>query len=104
MLDYCGFFSLQDAKQAREQLRLSRIRSEIVLREPPDASWDAPPEEEYWIRVDAARIQEAHQILGVEETPRAPADDQGFACSECGYFVNAEESFCPECGARFDED
>ena len=41
MADYCGFFSMQEAAHAREQLRRERIFTEIVLREPPDPNWDA---------------------------------------------------------------
>ena len=65
MADYCGFFSMQEAAQARELLRRERILTEIVLREPPDPDWDAPPQDEFWLRVDASRAQEVQKLMGM---------------------------------------
>ena len=33
MADYCGFFSMDDARRARDTLKAAEIRSEIVIRE-----------------------------------------------------------------------
>ena len=104
MADYCGFFSMQEASHAREQLRREQIFTEIVLREPPDPDWDAPPKDEFWLRVDASRAREVQQLLAATEGA-APQQQAGtFACSECGHDVAEEENSCPACGARFDED
>lgn len=74
LVDYCGFLSLDEAREARDRLRESRIRSEIVLREAPEATWDDAIEEEAWLRVDAASLVQVRKILpepeaeGPEET------------------------------------
>lgn len=101
MADYCGFFSLDDARTARTKLRELQIRTEVVIREQPGADLLAPVEEEYWIRVDASRIREVSMVLD-NPTAAAPADDT-FACSDCGKDVAGEESSCPHCGARFED-
>jgi rubrerythrin len=104
MADYCGFFTMREAAHAREQLRRERILTEIVLREPPDPDWDAPPRDEFWLRVDASRAQEVQKLM--QSIEGAPQQEQGgtFACSECGHEVADEANTCPSCGARFDED
>jgi hypothetical protein len=103
MVDYCGFFSMREAAHAREQLRRQRIRTEIVLREPPDVDWDAPPQDEYWLRVDASRATDVQKLMEQAEGGVPAASSGTFACSECGGDVAEAESFCPACGARFDE-
>jgi len=102
MVDFCGFLSMQEAGHAREQLRRRRIPTEIVLKEPPGADLDAPPEDEYWLRVDGSRIREVQAVMESLEggIPQMPGGT--FACSECGNEVADEESFCPKCGARFE--
>jgi hypothetical protein len=100
-IDYCGFLSLDDARRAREDLRGQRIRSEIVVRDAPRGDPAAPVEEEYWLRVDSARIAEVARIIG--EEPQAPGPSDTLACSDCGEAVAAEETVCPHCGARFED-
>jgi hypothetical protein len=100
LVDFCGFFSLEEARTARDELRERRIRTEIVVREAPDAAWDAPVREEYWLRVDPSRLQDVEHAL-TDEASEPPAD---FSCSECGQAVATEERFCPRCGARFEAD
>jgi len=99
--EYCGYLSLEEARDARDQLRRERIHYEIVLREPPEADWDEPAREEYWLRIDASQAKRVVQILG--GVPAVTEDDEGFACGDCGQKVATEEVFCPKCGARFDD-
>jgi hypothetical protein len=105
--EYCGYLSLDEARHARDQLRREQIRTEIVLREPPDASWDEPVREEYWLRVDTSQAKRVAEILGgvpaVEGDDDRESDDDSFACGDCGQQVAVEELFCPGCGARFDD-
>jgi len=106
MGEYCGYLSIDDARHARDQLRERGIRSEIAIREAPDASMSQPIQEEYWLRVDVKRAREVAGILG--DVPQVQHEeqeegDEGFACGECGHSVAAAESFCPGCGARFDD-
>ncbi len=107
LAEYCGFFSLDEARYARDQLRQQRIRSDIVVREAPEADWNEPVREEYWLRVDVGRTREVATVLG--EVPEEPAaqeeakDDDSFECGACGKSVASDEVFCPNCGARFEE-
>lgn len=105
LAEYCGYFSLDEARHARDLLRERRIRSDIVVREPPGAAWDEPVREEYWLRADISRARDIPAILGpppsVEDATEG--EDTGFACGDCGQKVAADETFCPECGARFDD-
>ncbi len=102
--EYCGYLSLDDARQARDQLRRERIRYEIVLREPPEADWEEPAREEYWLRIDASQAKRVVQILGgVPPVAGDTDEDDSFACGDCGHKVADEETFCPKCGARFDD-
>ena len=91
----------------RDQLRREQIRSEIVVREPPETPWDQPIREEFWLRVDSSQAKRVAEILGgvpeVEGHDEAEPDDGGFACGDCGQQVAADEVFCPKCGARFDD-
>jgi hypothetical protein len=96
MVDYCGFFSLDDARGAREQLREQGISSEITIRDAPGST-----EEEYWLRVEPANLIRARATLGVDEVAE---EDQSFLCADCGKEVAAHEEQCPGCGARFDDD
>jgi len=105
MVDYCGFLSLEDARQARRLLRPHGIDSEIVIRDAAGSASAQDPGEEYWLRVPARRALEATEILGHDAAADAAGDyaPGTFACSECHALVAEEETFCPHCGARFDE-
>ena len=105
MGEYCGFLALDEARTARDRLREQRIRSEIVIREPLDAAWESPVQEEYWLRVDVSRIKEVAALIG--DVPEVDQGDEpaetGFACGDCGHFVPEDATICPECGARFED-
>lgn len=83
--DYCGFLSLEDARQARDRLREHEIVSEIAIRDVPGG-----PGEEFWLRVDATRYQQVDQLLNATAS-----------CSACGLEVPEEAPSCPGCGAEF---
>ena len=70
---------------------------------PPDVDWDAPPKDEYWLRVDASRSAEVQKLMDAAEGSAPAAQSGTFACSECGADVAEAENFCPSCGARFDD-
>ncbi len=103
LAEYCGYLALEEARHARDQLRREGIRSEIVLREPPEASWEEPAQEEYWLRIDASQAKRVAQILGDVPTVADDSEDDSFACGDCGQKVATDEMFCPKCGARFDD-
>jgi hypothetical protein len=98
MVEYCGFLSLEEARGARDRLKVNTIRSEIVIRETPGSN-----DEEYWLRVEKDRQREVVVLLGYDEHEHNAYDDT-FACDECGHEVAAAESFCPKCGAKFEDD
>lgn len=103
MLEYCGFLELDEAREAREQLRGAGIRSDIVIRDNPEASAGGPPEE-YWLRIERARYAEGAKRLDLV-APQEPAGaDEAFDCGECGRPVAASETACPHCGARFEDE
>ncbi len=97
LADYCGFFALDDARQGRDQLRSEGIANEIAIRRPLDSD-----EEEFWLRVDAARYRQAAAILGYDAADGS-SKEGSFSCDSCGQSVSENETFCANCGARFDE-
>jgi hypothetical protein len=99
MVDFCGFFSLDEARAARDRLREDGIRSEITIRESAGADLHEAIDEEYWLRVDASRFEGAAGILGWAE---ADDGDEAPACSDCGAAVDEEAARCPSCGASFE--
>lgn len=113
-VDFCGFFALDEARAARDQLRTLRIPSEIAVRESPEADASAGLREEYWLRVDAQRLPEVAQALreitqslvvegqAGENGSHDEDEESGFECGACGHTVSDEASACPNCGARFE--
>lgn len=105
LFPFCGFLAIEDARQAREDLREAGIPADILIRE---AGGEQAETEEFWIRVPRRRFAEVADVLHEEPA----SDDEGgngelsegetFACSECGEDVAAESDVCPHCGARFD--
>lgn len=102
MVDYCGFFSLDEAREARDALRRERIRAEITIREPAGSDLTETVDEECWLRVDARQFEAAAAILGFEADSAEPAEPA--ACSACGAVVPEEADACPSCGAAFESD
>jgi len=103
LVDYCGFLSLEDAREARDQLRRDRLPSEIVIRDLAGEDPWAPAKEEYWIRVPSKGFRAVDAILGEPVTQEVGSEPgESVACSDCGKTVGPEESFCPHCGAKFD--
>jgi rubrerythrin len=102
---FCGFLSIEDARQAREELRASGIPADILIRE---GGGEESGHEEFWIRVPRRRFAEVAEVLQEDAADEAEngngelAEGETFACSECGEDVAAEADVCPHCGARFD--
>ena len=100
---FCGFLSLDDARTAREKLRAERIRSEILVRDAPGGTLQAPAGEEYWLRVSGRDFDRAASVLEYDR-PEEPGStvEASFSCSDCGKSVAEHETFCGHCGAAFD--
>jgi rubrerythrin len=73
------------------------------VRGAPDADWNDPLREEYWLRVDATRVREVAASLGEVPETDEPDAGSGFACGDCGQQVAEDADVCPKCGARFDD-
>jgi hypothetical protein len=101
MREYCGFLDLEEARRARDTLRLEGIRCEIAIRDAPGSDPREVIEEEYWLRIEAAKIASAQALLGFDESSGADVESETETCETCGGNVAREESFCPRCGARF---
>jgi hypothetical protein len=94
--DYCGFFSLDEARHSRDVLREKDIRSEIAIRDAPAMPGD-PVEEEYWLRVEATQMKAARALLDTVTT--APGEE--ILCGNCDKPVGADEAACPHCDEKF---
>ncbi len=100
MVNYCGFLTLEEARQAREKLRDANLSSEILIRDAPRDEQTAPVQEEFWLRVKPSAYRATVALLGFE--PATAASDDSFRCSSCGATAQASDDACPGCGLRFE--
>lgn len=103
MAEYCGFLGLDDARDARNRLSAEGIRSDILIRQPFGGETANPAQEEYWLRVERASFARVAALLGYDPM-ESEEEEEGIACGDCGHRVSEEESFCANCGARFEDD
>jgi len=105
---FCGFLTLDEAIESRAKLKAEGVKSEILIRE-DDAVGTEPPRDTHWLRLSPAFFKKAADLLGYDAVAASSDDEDGeeagdmVACSECGEDVGADESFCPHCGAKFEE-
>jgi len=97
--DYCGFFTLDEARASRDILRGKGIRSEIAIRDAPSAPGE-PVEEEYWLRVEATLMRQAAALL--DEAAPEPDDADAALCGSCAKEVPDDADACPHCGEPLD--
>lgn len=100
--NFCGFFTLDEARQARDKVRAERLRAEILICEPMGARLTDPVKEEYWLRVTPHDFRAVAAIIGFEPGGVTEGDDS-FLCSACGDTVRSSDAECPGCGLRFEE-
>ena len=103
MTNFCGFLTLDEARAARDSVRASKRRAEILVCEAPGAKLDEPLKEEYWLRVAPKDVRAVADLIGYETPAAAAVEDDTFTCSECGATVHDSDSKCPGCGLSFDE-
>lgn len=96
-VEYCGFLSLDEARQSRDLLVAESIAWEIVVR-----PGEGEGGEEFWLRVDSTRTRRVATLLGDVPLAEGQSED-GFSCGECQAHVAEDDKVCPGCGARFDE-
>ena len=100
--NFCGFLTLDEARQARDKLREARLPAEILIKDAPGTVADAPAHEEFWLRVRPKDFRAIVGVIGFEPVETADAD-AAFGCSACGATVHGSDEACPGCGLRFEE-
>ncbi|HEX4825065.1 MAG TPA: hypothetical protein VFV19_12225 [Candidatus Polarisedimenticolaceae bacterium] len=103
MTNFCGFMNLEEARAARDSVRASNRRAEIVICEAPGAKLSEPLKEEYWLRVAPKDLRAVAELIGYEPPQPVSTDDDTFNCSACGATVHASDAQCPGCGLSFEE-
>jgi hypothetical protein len=103
MINFCGFLHLDEARAARDTVRASKRRAEILICEAPGAQLDAPVAEEYWLRIAPKDVRAVADLIGYELAAAPVAEDDSFNCSACGAVVHASDAQCPGCGLGFEE-
>jgi len=101
-VNFCGFLSLDEARAARDKVRATSRRAEILICEGPESRPGEAMQEEYWLRVPPHDFRAVASLIGFEPHVATEGDDS-FACSACGATVQASDERCPGCGLGFEE-
>ena len=96
---YCGFLSLEEARDAKRKMRGAGFHAEILIRDGRDEH--GREIEEFWLLVPPRAFKAAQEIVGFDhaEVP----DDGEVLCSVCDRRVPEDAPRCPHCGARFED-
>ena len=95
---YCGFLSLEEARDAKRRMRGAGFHAEILIRDGRDA--DGHEIEEYWLLIPPRAFTAAQRIVGFDHAETAVEE---VLCSVCDRPVREDADACPHCGARFEE-
>ncbi len=101
-VSFCGFLTLDDARQARDKVRGARMRAEILICDPQGSAANESVGEEYWLRVKPRDFRAVAALVGFPPD-EVPEGEETFGCSACGATVHASADACPGCGLRFEE-
>ena len=101
MANLCGFFTLEEAREARDKVRDAGRPAEILIRDVPGSAAKGSPREEFWLRVRPMDFRAVANIVGFEPAAAEHAEDE-FTCSACGAIVRAADDACPGCGLGFE--
>ena len=103
MTNFCGFMTLEEARAARDKMRASGRKAEILICEEPGAPASATIKEEYWLRVMPRDFKAATALVGEDTAAVAETvEEDSFLCSACGATVRAADTKCPGCGLSFE--
>lgn len=102
MVGFCGYLTLDEARAARDTVRSSGRRAEILIRELPGGRLDQPAQEEYWLRVAPKDLRAVAALIGFDPGVALTEGDDSFQCSACGATVRATDTRCPGCGLGFE--
>lgn len=95
---YCGFLSLEDAREAKSRMREAGFHAEILIRDGHDAH--GVEAEEFWLLIPPRAFAAAQRIVGYDHAE--PAVEE-VLCSVCDRPVRDDAEACPHCGARFED-
>ena len=95
---YCGFLSLEEAREAKRRMRGEGFHAEILIRDGRDT--DGHEIEEYWLLIPPRAFTAAQRIVGFDHAETAVDE---VLCSVCDRPVREDADACPHCGARFEE-
>jgi hypothetical protein len=96
---YCGFLSLEEAREAKRRMREAGFHAEVLIRDGQDER--GRESEEYWLLLPARAFKAAQEIVGFDHAE--VREDEDVLCSVCDRPVREDASECPHCGARFEE-
>jgi hypothetical protein len=100
--NFCGFLTLDEAREARDKVKAAGMPAEILICDTPGTIVGEPVHEEFWLRV---RPRDFRAVVGIVGSAPAEVEDADgvFGCAECGATVHATAEACPGCGLRFEE-
>lgn len=102
-VNFCGYLTLEEAREARDKVRARKMRAEILVCEPPGTDLSGPVEkEEYWLRVTPREFRAVADLLGYAAQAQEAAAEETFNCSACGAVVASSDTECPGCGLSFE--
>ena len=99
--NFCGFLTIEEAREARDKVRGSKRPAEILIRDAPGTLLSEPSKEEFWLRVRPNDFAAVVDLIGFAPDPGADAADS-FTCSACGATVPPTDDACPGCGLGFE--
>jgi hypothetical protein len=99
--NFCGFLTLEEAREARDKVRAAAMPAEILIRDVSNFAAGEPLKEEFWLRV---RPRDFRAIVGIIGFTPASSEEpaESFKCSACGATVGANDATCPGCGLGFE--
>ncbi len=102
-VEFCGFFSLNEAAGARASLAEAGLSSEILIRDAPRLQGEDEVRDEFWLRVDPDDIGLVRKVLDMleSESPADGPDPQ--QCPECDARLDPRDRICLRCGVTIAE-
>lgn len=96
---YCGFLSLEEARDAKRKMRDAGYNAEILIRDGEDEH--GREIEEYWLLVPQRAFKAAQALVGFDHAETTHPEE--ILCSVCNKPVPEDAPECPHCGARFED-
>lgn len=103
--EFCGFFSLEEAVEARKQLREAGLVGDILIRDAPQLEGEDSQADEFWLLIDPAQAKHVQSVLDFEGVPLE--DETGkqeeLVCPGCQSKRDPRDRICLRCGLGFGE-